>query len=66
MEIQLLTAASLRLRTPIYRIATTAAVSGFLLGFDTAVVNGGLLFLREEFRLKVRIPELDTFPLDGL
>jgi sugar porter (SP) family MFS transporter len=35
----------------IYRIAATAATSGFLFGFDTAVINGALLSLREEFRL---------------
>jgi SP family arabinose:H+ symporter-like MFS transporter len=35
----------------IYRIAATATTSGFLFGFDTAVINGALLSLREEFRL---------------
>lgn len=35
----------------VYRIATAAAVSGLLFGFDTAVINGALLFLQQEFRL---------------
>jgi sugar porter (SP) family MFS transporter len=34
-----------------YKIAVTAAASGFLFGFDTAVINGALLFLRSDFRL---------------
>jgi SP family arabinose:H+ symporter-like MFS transporter len=32
-------------------LATTAAISGFLFGFDTAVINGVLLFLRRQFVL---------------
>jgi hypothetical protein len=32
-------------------LATTAAISGFLFGFDTAVINGVLLFLRRQFTL---------------
>jgi MFS transporter, SP family, arabinose:H+ symporter len=32
-------------------LATTAAISGFLFGFDTAVINGVLLFLRRQFAL---------------
>jgi sugar porter (SP) family MFS transporter len=32
-------------------IAAVAAVSGLLFGFDTAVINGALVFLREQFRL---------------
>ncbi len=32
-------------------LATIAAISGFLFGFDTAVVNGVLLFLRKQFAL---------------
>ncbi|MFI5382370.1 MAG: sugar porter family MFS transporter, partial [Tepidisphaerales bacterium] len=32
-------------------IAAIAAVSGLLFGFDTAVINGALVFLREQFRL---------------
>lgn len=32
-------------------IATTTAISGFLFGFDTAVINGVLLLLRRQFAL---------------
>jgi SP family arabinose:H+ symporter-like MFS transporter len=32
-------------------LATTAAISGFLFGFDTAVINGVLLLLRRQFAL---------------
>src|SRR6185437_15451522 len=40
-------------RSPFYVLvlALTAAISGFLFGFDTAVINGVLLFLRREFSL---------------
>jgi len=32
-------------------VATTTAISGFLFGFDTAVINGVLLLLRRQFSL---------------
>lgn len=32
-------------------VATVAAISGLLFGFDTAVINGALIFLRKEFAL---------------
>jgi len=32
-------------------LATTTAISGFLFGFDTAVINGVLLLLRRQFTL---------------
>jgi sugar porter (SP) family MFS transporter len=35
----------------IYRIALTGAISGLLFGFDTAVINGALISLREHFAL---------------
>lgn len=35
----------------VYRIAATAATSGLLFGFDTTVVNGALLTLRQHFAL---------------
>jgi len=38
-------------RTFVYRISAVAAISGFLFGFDTAVINGALPFLRQEFFL---------------
>jgi sugar porter (SP) family MFS transporter len=34
-----------------YLIAAVAAVSGLLFGFDTAVINGALIFLRQDLRL---------------
>ncbi len=34
-----------------YLISIVAALSGLLFGFDTAVINGALPFLRDEFRL---------------
>ena len=37
-------------RTYVYGIAATAAISGLLFGYDTAVINGALVFLREQFR----------------
>ncbi|HEY2468646.1 MAG TPA: sugar porter family MFS transporter [Terracidiphilus sp.] len=40
-------------RSPFYvlLLALIAAISGFLFGFDTAVINGVLLFLRRQFSL---------------
>jgi sugar porter (SP) family MFS transporter len=38
-------------RTYVYMAACAAAVSGLLFGFDTAVINGALLFLRADFHL---------------
>jgi len=35
----------------VYIIAAVAALSGFLFGYDTAVVNGAILFLRWQFQL---------------
>jgi SP family arabinose:H+ symporter-like MFS transporter len=35
----------------VYGIAAVAAISGLLFGYDTAVINGALVFLREQFRL---------------
>lgn len=32
-----------------YRIAAVTALSGFLFGFDTAIINGAILFLRRQF-----------------
>lgn len=33
-----------------YRIACVTALSGFLFGFDTAIINGAIVFLRRHFR----------------
>jgi sugar porter (SP) family MFS transporter len=38
-------------RLYVYGITAVAAVSGLLFGFDTAVINGALVFLREQFQL---------------
>jgi len=35
----------------VWVIACVAAISGFLFGFDTAVINGALVFLRRQFAL---------------
>lgn len=35
----------------VWAIACVAAISGFLFGFDTAVINGALVFLRKQFSL---------------
>ena len=35
----------------IYLVSGVAAIAGLLFGFDIAVINGALLFLREHFRL---------------
>ncbi|HUK17791.1 MAG TPA: sugar porter family MFS transporter [Bryobacteraceae bacterium] len=38
-------------RPYIYAVSLVAAISGFLFGFDIAVINGALIFLREQFHL---------------
>ena len=35
----------------VYLIATVAAISGLLFGFDIAVINGAIIFIREQFGL---------------
>ena len=35
----------------VWLVACVAAISGFLFGFDTAVINGALVFLRRQFAL---------------
>ncbi len=35
----------------VYLIAAVAAMGGLLFGFDTAVINGAIVFLRQEFHL---------------
>lgn len=42
---------ALAARRYVSAIACAAAVSGLLFGFDTAVINGALVFLREQFHL---------------
>ncbi len=41
-------------------LATIVAISGFLLGFNTAVINGVLVFLRAEFTLSNTSTEIAT------
>ena len=33
-----------------YRISAVAALGGFLFGFDTAIINGAIVFLKQQFR----------------
>ncbi|MBO0356708.1 sugar porter family MFS transporter [Hymenobacter sp. BT186] len=35
----------------VYLIATVAALGGLLFGFDTAIINGALIFLKKDFQL---------------
>jgi MFS family permease len=44
-------------------IAAVAAISGLLFGFDTAVINGALIFLRRELSLSTGETELATASL---
>lgn len=46
-----------------YFIAAVAAVSGLLFGFDTAVINGALIFLRDELDLTTKGTEIATSSL---
>jgi sugar porter (SP) family MFS transporter len=46
-----------------YLIAAVAAISGLLFGFDTAVINGALIFLRADLGLTTRGTELATSSL---
>jgi sugar porter (SP) family MFS transporter len=46
-----------------YLIAAVAAISGLLFGFDTAVINGALIFLRQDFQLSTQGTELATSSL---
>ncbi|MCL5745056.1 MAG: sugar porter family MFS transporter [Acidobacteria bacterium] len=38
-------------RVYVYSLSAVAALAGLLFGFDTAVINGALVFLRQDFRL---------------
>ena len=46
-----------------YLVAAVAAISGLLFGFDTAVINGALIFLRAELGLTTRGTEVATSSL---
>ena len=45
-------------RIYVWMIAIVAAISGFLFGFDTAVINGALVFLRKQFGLNNLLTEI--------
>ncbi|HXE13125.1 MAG TPA: sugar porter family MFS transporter [Bryobacteraceae bacterium] len=36
-------------RTYVYRIASVAALGGLLFGYDTAIINGAIVFLKQQF-----------------
>lgn len=42
----------------VWIIAAVAAISGFLFGFDTAVINGALVFLQRQFALTSFLTEI--------
>ena len=44
-------ASTARSKTYVVTLALVAAISGLLFGFDTAVINGALVFLRKQFAL---------------
>lgn len=45
-------------RFPAGAVASVAAISGLLFGFDTAVINGALVFLRSQFALTDLLTEI--------
>src|SRR6201996_7848672 len=45
-------------RAYVWMVASVAAISGFLFGFDTAVINGALVFLRRQFALTNFLTEI--------
>jgi sugar porter (SP) family MFS transporter len=46
-----------------YVVSAVAAISGLLFGFDTAVINGALVFMKEQFRWTTGQTELATSSL---
>ena len=42
----------------VYFIASVAAIGGLLFGFDTGVISGALLFLRQSFALNATTQEI--------
>jgi SP family galactose:H+ symporter-like MFS transporter len=42
----------------VYFIAAVAAIGGLLFGFDTGVISGALLFLKQSFALNATIQEI--------
>src|SRR5258707_10143017 len=43
---------------PVYFIAAVAAIGGFLFGYDTGVISGALLFLKQSFALNATTQEI--------
>src|SRR6266705_1457268 len=43
---------------PVYFIAAVASIGGLLFGFDTGVISGALLFLKQSFALNATIQEI--------
>ncbi len=43
---------------PVYFIAAVAAMGGFLFGYDTGVISGALLFLKQSFALNATTQEI--------
>src|SRR5262249_61728708 len=41
-----------------YLVAAVAALGGLLFGYDTGVISGALLFIREAFALSARMQEI--------
>jgi hypothetical protein len=42
----------------LYRLTTLAALCGFLFGYDTGIISGAIIYLREEMRLSTIWQEL--------
>lgn len=45
-------------RVYVYAVAATAAMVGLLLGFDTGIISGALLFIEKEFVISTELKEL--------
>lgn len=50
--------AAIKSRLYIYCVSAIAALSGLLLGFDTGIISGALLFIKQEFTISTEMQEL--------